>query len=615
MIDKDRIVDPGMQIKMTYKCFPSIKNLTLGKPAVDTEIIDLVTFVNARYDCADFRVLSLLKAVLEYRKLISETTLEAIENALLGFKYWMDEPGVDGMCYWSENHQIIFHTAEYLAGYLFPDKVFTNSFMTGVAHHEKAQPKILRWLGQRFQYGFIEWHSNTYYEEDIAALAMLIDYAPEADIRIQAAMVLDLFLLDMAMHQFDGHFVATSGRCYEMQKKDPNKADVNDILKCAFGILDHAFDYSRLSTLFLLSKHYVTPPVIKKIALATGTFVIKESMGMDVSEARKKIFPWDYDHLGMYLWQMEAFTHPDSIDMTMAIFNEWKLENNTFLKDLKMINRPILIRLGLLPRLVKLLNPATMGVAIQRANTLTYRTPHYLLSSVQRYHPGEFGDQQHLWQATLPKGVNVFSTHPGSPMFEDPARNFSPSYWVGNGINPDIVQERNVLLIIYDLTPRKGFLEKKRQKFVHFYFPKDQMDQVEYRDQAIYCRKENTYLAILSNRIGETSQDEIIYRGKRLAFAVILGDKDNDGDFERFIHQHPISQFHVRGRKVAYSGEHEMTLAYRKTYRLDRKRTSTDYQRYDTPFVQSDREPSHIEIRYADETLIHNFTRFERKRG
>ncbi|MFA7045584.1 MAG: hypothetical protein WC172_04890, partial [Candidatus Izemoplasmatales bacterium] len=607
--------DPGMAVKMNYKCFPSIKNLAEGKRANEDEILDLVAFVNARHDCADFRVLSCLKAMYEYPDLISLSTKKAIKSALLGFKYWLDEPGIDGMCFWSENHQIIFHTAEYLAGHLFPDDSFSNDNITGLQHQEKARPKILRWLGQRFQYGFIEWHSNTYYEEDIAALAMLIDYAPEMNIRIQATMIMDLLMLDMAMHQFEGYFVATSGRCYEKQKKDPRNADVNDILKCAFGILDHEYDYSRISTLVLLCKHYVLPPVIRKIALAKGTFVIKESMGMDVKEATKKIFPADFDHLGMYLWQMEAFTNPESIEMTMAIFNEWKLTHNNFLKDLKMINRPFLLKSGCLPFLVSVLNPATAGVAIQRANTYTYRTPHYLLSSVQHYHPGKFGDQQHIWQVTLPGGINLFSTHPGRPMFQDPARNFSPSYWVGNGINPECTQEKNIVLLIYDLTKRRGFLEQKRLNLVHFYCPFDQMDEVSISGRLVVVRKQNTYVAIMSDKEAEKKEDEILYRGRILRFAIILGDQEHDGSFADFCQSQTLKRFKATGKKVSYAGEKRLTLRYNNGFFIDKQRISTDYPRYDTPFISADREPSQLEIHYEKDVLTHYFSRFERKRG
>ena len=44
------------------------------------------------------------------------------------------------MCFWSENHQIMFHSDEYLAGQLFHDRTFTNISEPGSWHVEKARP-------------------------------------------------------------------------------------------------------------------------------------------------------------------------------------------------------------------------------------------------------------------------------------------------------------------------------------------------------------------------------------------------------------------------------------------------------------------------------------------
>ena len=40
----------------------------------------------------------------------------ASTRAILGYRYWMDEPGNDVQWYFSENHALLFHTAAYLAG-------------------------------------------------------------------------------------------------------------------------------------------------------------------------------------------------------------------------------------------------------------------------------------------------------------------------------------------------------------------------------------------------------------------------------------------------------------------------------------------------------------------
>src|SRR4029078_6348550 len=61
-----------------------------------------------------------------------------LEQCVLDFKYWRDEPGSDAMCYWSENHQILFHACEILAGQLYPERTFSNAGKTGQWHREKG---------------------------------------------------------------------------------------------------------------------------------------------------------------------------------------------------------------------------------------------------------------------------------------------------------------------------------------------------------------------------------------------------------------------------------------------------------------------------------------------
>ena len=606
--------DVGMLVKMNTKCFKGIIELDRGNTIDEAEILDLVDFVNNRYDCADFRLICLVRTYIAYRHLLTESTVKAIENSMLSFKYWMDEPGSDGMCFWSENHQLLFHTCEYLIGNLFLDSIFSNDGKTGRAHKEKARPKIMSWLKNRFTYGFTEWHSNTYYEEDIAPLSVLVDFSDDLKMVEQSKMILDILFLDMAMHSFEGYFVATSGRCYENQKKDSRLADVNDILAHAFGIQKRDYDYTRISSMFLLCKNYEVPKIIIDIAHSQGTQIIMDSMGLDLHEVSKEMPDDDIDQKGMFLWSMEAFTNKESINMTMKTFNEWNLKENNFLKDLQSVNIPILRKLGLLPTVVKILNPATQGVAIERANTYTYKTDDYMLSSVQHYHPKKFGDQQHIWQATLPNQINIFSTHPGSPMFDDQARNFSPSFWVGNGINPDAVQHENVLLLMYDLRARKGYLERNRQKFIHFYFPVNQFEEVIELDTRLYGKVKNSYIAILSSKPYEIKNDEeMIIQGDTSQFVVILGSAEQYGLFSEFVDRIQESTVLFNTKKIQFMMDHSYELKFNSTFKVDHQIIPTDYPRYDTPFIESLRKPNELMIHYLNKTLYLNFNQQIRK--
>lgn len=595
--------DINMTIKMGAKSFEGIYSLHQGHSIDEQAIDELCQFVDERYDCADFRVVVLLKTIYAYSDTISQTIKNRIKESILNFKYWHDEPGDDSLCTWSENHQLIFHTCEYLAGHYFPEAVFTNASMTGIEHIEKAKPRLLQWFDHKFKYGFIEWHSNTYYEEDIAPLALLIDHAPDDEIRKKATIIMDLLLLDMAMYSFDGYFSACSGRCYEDQKKDGNKQDTLEIYKYAFGQYDDlsAFDFTRISSVFILCQQYQVPQVLKEIANDKTSAILKDSMGLNLSELKTELDMKDMDSGGAFMWQMEAFTNPETINLTMDMFNTYKLYKNDFLKDLKMINIKLLRKLNLLPLLVKILNPTTQGVAIQRNNSYTYKTQHYMLSTAMRYHPGEFGDQHHIWHATMPNNIHVFTTHPAAPFFDDNARNFSPSYWVGNGILPDSVQNKQIHMSIYKVNQRGGFLERSRPKMTHGFFPRKRFDQVIETEYGVYGRIEETYVALRSlHPIRFINEEELVQEGEVTAWVCEMGDSSSYQSLEGFVNEIIKYPLEMKGLSLKYK---KLSLTYKKYYKVNGKKISTQYHRLDTPYCKAKRKPEIIKISWNKHQL------------
>ncbi|MGD7789026.1 alpha/beta fold hydrolase [Propionibacteriaceae bacterium Y1700] len=613
-----RQADPGMTTKMGPKAFTGIVALSRGEQIDESAITPLLEFIDARVDCADFRLIVVLKALLAYGDHLSEPTRQAIRRSVLGFRYWMDEPGTDGMCHWSENHQILFAVAEHLAGRHFATEVFTNG-MTGAERRDRARIRIDRWLAHRFRHGFSEWLSNTYYEEDVAALSVLIDHTDDDQLRVRATMIMDLIMLDLAMHRFGGRFVGTSGRCYEQQKKDPAAADVNPVLAHACGDPsggDAQIDEQSLSILFALGDYRV-PAVIKEIANDPTPVTIRQSTGLDLDEVEAEFAGADPLHeKAMFLWAMEAFTNPESINSSAAVLEAWpQMRGNTFIAGLA----PFVPwrRTGLLPALIHTLNPATRGVAIQRADIVTRRTPHWLLSSAQRHHPGTFGDQQHLWQATLPGDLSVFTTHPARPMFDDNARNFSPSAWVGNGIMPDVAQHEGVLLVRHDNRGRPGLLERGRLRLSHLHWPRGRFDETIESGHRLVGRAGESLIGVLALRpVRDGSRDEVISDGIDTAWAVICGDTARDGslaEFSAFLDVCTLTA-EADGIRLQLPVEHQLATEDRRPTRYELRRRgpwlvdgneiSTDFDRYDTPWVSSPRRPGALRISHGPHELI-----------
>jgi len=186
---------------------------TYNEDAIRDKLFDKI---DLRKDCSDFDLNKVLRILMFDRNkpCLPDALRADMKNTVLNFKYWLDEPGPDDMVWWSENHQILFHTAEMLAGLLYPDEIFTNSGMTGAEHVEHARPLLHRWLDFRGTFGFSEWHSNVYFNEDMPPLVNLVDFADEESIRIKAAMCLDMLTFDMLTNYHNNRFATTHGRTY-----------------------------------------------------------------------------------------------------------------------------------------------------------------------------------------------------------------------------------------------------------------------------------------------------------------------------------------------------------------------------------------------------------------
>ena len=231
-------------------------------------ILDSIASINERADCSDFDLVGLLGMAGRYIEEpgFPEALVEPLQNCFLNFRYWMDQPGADAMCFWSENHQILFHTCEILAGQLLPDEVFANAGLTGREHRAMGEERALSWLRKRAAGGFREWDSNTYFEEDVLALSHLVDLAENDDVRELAAVVLDKMFFGLAVNSYKGVFGSSHGRTYAPYIKDAFREPTSGITRLLWG--KGIFNRSIRGTVSLAcAVNYQLPPVIEAIAI------------------------------------------------------------------------------------------------------------------------------------------------------------------------------------------------------------------------------------------------------------------------------------------------------------------------------------------------------------
>ncbi|MGD7733997.1 hypothetical protein ACQCX5_13710 [Propionibacteriaceae bacterium G57] len=243
-----------------------------GDWAVTDEHVAKATWmIRHRADCADFEAVGLvhlLHRVPEQRW--QPGVRDRVVDALLGFKYWIDQPGLDAMCYFTENHQFVWHTAEHLVGSLFADRVFTNSGWTGAQHAEHGLALASQWLDVRLPGGFAEFDSNAYLAIDCLAAVSLVEFSPDEALARRAGALADRVLLSLATNSWRGIHGAAHGRSYVQTQRSSRLEETAPIQWVCFGmgaLNDAVLPASVVAT----AARYQVPPVARALASSTQT--------------------------------------------------------------------------------------------------------------------------------------------------------------------------------------------------------------------------------------------------------------------------------------------------------------------------------------------------------
>ena len=178
----------------------------------DSVVAPTLKGIDERRDCSDFTLAALLRLVA--LGLARPAEAEAIRRTALAFRYWDDEPGNDAMCFGSENHSLLFHGCQLLAGQLYPAERFANSGRTGAEQAALGAARCRAWLDEVERVGFREYLSTTYMPLSVAALMNVADFAGDAALSQRAAALADRVVRDLARHAFDSVVVGPQGRVY-----------------------------------------------------------------------------------------------------------------------------------------------------------------------------------------------------------------------------------------------------------------------------------------------------------------------------------------------------------------------------------------------------------------
>lgn len=546
-----------------------------------------------RQDMAEFGIPCLVRLLKEYRQLLSPEVISEIKETLIGFRYWLDEPGEINACYFTENHQPLYHSGEYLAGMLFPDDVFSSNGKTGAWHKDHARIFLGRWMKWRMNFGFSEWCTN-YYAEDMIALLGIYHYADDEDLRKNAKEIIDTLLLEIALNSFKGQWIGTHGRIYTHYAVEPAFDSISPICRLYWGEGNIDGDLADCAIMLAIYQYECPEEIIKIAQDKPPVLINKERMGINIEDAKYYgVDPADFENI-MFFWGNQTFDAKDVIENSARVITptNWMNERiNAYREKYRLCD------MTGIPY-----DPDPDFTALTQADIYTYKTPDYAIACAQDYRKGKQGYQQMPWGATLGGRTIVFTNHPGSQDFED-----RPNQIAGNWILPRAAQYENVLFCIYRIPA-----DYIRMLETHAYFPQHEFDEVIEHESWLFGRKADAYIALHSMLPARFKEPDpalykAVYKDEWYTYAKVakpyfyhanghanvwiieMGSKSQNGSFQNFLEQFKTADVSGNTFHFTYSSPSKgsMTFGWEAPLTVNEEVIQiNDYDRYDNPYIK-----------------------------
>jgi hypothetical protein len=584
--------------------------------------------IQRRDDTSDFDAVMLLRLLGHPGSLLTAELRSEIRAALLGFKYWVDEPGSDLLSMWSENHQIGYHAAEFLAGQFFPDTDFSNNRRSGAWHRDQARARILRWIEIKAKVGFSEWDSNGYYPVTMTALLALAELSTDAEITRRATMLLDVMLFDIVVDSFRGTYGTSHGRSYSTTLANGGRGEGTSPLQyLVWGVGSPGGSDAAVS--LASSRRYQVPPTIALLARdRPSEFINRERQSLLIEDAARFGLRFEDPEHFWLLNEGGKFRTVANIEASYRVTDLWRDTLHRYGVVIKPYGDAVLGTYRELARRGEPL-PDLDRTSLQRVDKYTYRTPDYQLSTAQDYRKGAPGYQQHIWQATFGPDSPVFTFNPGP----------TPKYWQGRF--PRSVQHKNVLIALYNLPaeqppgpktlvppdalgnamPSPSPSEDTLVPRTLAVFRRALFEEVSQTGHWTFARQGHAFLALWSrepvtwSERGVLNGEGLIAEGRQNIWICQLGREAVDGPFASWRERIAAAPLTVSGLDVHYRapGLGELAVGWDGPLRLaGREIPLGDYARFDNPYCVSPYGSGRYEISHAGHRLVLDFKTGER---
>jgi hypothetical protein len=289
------------------------------------------------------------------REVVPDWFVDFASAALLRFKYWVDDPKTPRrdnkeMNFWSENHQVLFASGEYIVGQWFPDATFARSNQPGAWHRDRAKARLERWLEQHLKFGFAEVNSSVYYNWHLVAVLNVLDWAAnssgavirddqvtdedlaEDGVRLGrlALMVADLLVFDVVRRVCQGSFVSVSSRQYVEGKGAGWSSSIRDFVELLTGTLGDFSGTGEPAGLSLATSRYLdeAPEALIVIARDVANPMIDRSrVSISRTDAQRYGIGFESAEDIMFWWSHGAYFTDDTYRASQSWSARWNLRD------------------------------------------------------------------------------------------------------------------------------------------------------------------------------------------------------------------------------------------------------------------------------------------------
>lgn len=407
----------------------------------------------------------------------------------------------------SENHNLLHLALRLLLGQTWPNQVLCDDRLAG-EHEREAREGILQWLDRWEHEGSAEWGSGIYYNVNYLALLNLIDFARDDEVRRRATRVMDLFMLDQALHGFAGASLAAAHRDYAVYRMDALESPSRPIHYIMFGVdRPSMFNLNFIGgAIQAACSGYCPPDEVVHVASQTLAHETQITHTVPTGLWKQARFPGDSSTSDQLALQSHACRLDHALLGAMnsypsrGRYTEFALHVTLSEQAIAFVNHPSA-------------DPAHRSVEPQE---LPERYDNHNLPDIAVSRP----DRPWFWHyANIPPG-NEGDMRPG--------------YWQGNIDGPRSFGLGRVGACLYDLQPDVSI------PYVHVFCPRDAFDQVVQEGNWLMLQRGDGYAAWWFSHEpkwvtqGTWAHREIRLHATRCGVLAVVGDLVSCGSFQAF---------------------------------------------------------------------------------